>query len=186
MKSRTILAIAVATVTLAALGGTIVSANDAREKYSAKVPGGLALAEFRGYEDWQSVAVSHPGESQYLNVIVANPAMIEAYRAGIPSNGKPFPDGSKMAKLAYSSRQHPDAPFPVKAPDKLTGIGLMVKDSARFADTGGWGYAQFDYDPATDTFSPNTTVQENDAKCGAACHTIVKAKDYVFTNYAKR
>jgi hypothetical protein len=45
-----------------------------------------------------------------------------------------------------------------------------------------WGYAQFDYDPASDTFTPNGSG----AKCGAGCHTIVKAKDYVFTSYPKR
>ncbi len=186
MKSKTILAIAAATVALAAVGGTVVSAQDTPDKYGLKVPGGLAFSEFKGYEDWQAVAVSHPGESQQLNVIVANPAMIEAYRSGIPGNGKPFPDGSKMAKLAYGSRQHPDAPFAVKVPDKLSGIGLMVKDSSRFPDTGGWGYAQFDYETASDAFTPNTSVQNSDAKCGAACHTIAKSKDYVFTVYAKR
>jgi hypothetical protein len=63
---------------------------------------------------------------------------------------------------------------------------VMIKDSARFPDTGGWGYAQFDYDPTSDRFTPNTSVQKNDAKCGAACHATAKAKDYVFTNYAQR
>jgi hypothetical protein len=62
----------------------------------------------------------------------------------------------------------------------------MVKDSKRFPDTGGWGWAQFDYDAASDTCTPNTSLQANDAKCGSACHTVVKAKDYVFTAYPKR
>ena len=62
----------------------------------------------------------------------------------------------------------------------------MVKDSKRFPDTGGWGYAQFDYDPATGTFTPNTSDQGNDAACGFACHSIVEAKDYVFTAYGAR
>ena len=53
----------------------------------------------------------------------------------------------------------------------------MVKDSERFPDGGGWGYAQFDYDAASNTFTPNTSIQGNDAKCAVACHTIVKAKD---------
>jgi hypothetical protein len=70
------------------------------------------------------------------------------------------------------------------------GVGFMVKDSQRFADTGGWGWAQFNYDPASDTFTPGTeadeTPQGNDAKCGFACHTIAEAKDYVFTAYGKR
>jgi Cytochrome P460 len=186
MKSKTTLAIAAATTALTVLGGAIVFAQDRPDKYSVKVPGGLALSEFKGYEDWQPIAVSHPGESQQLNLIVGNSATIEAYRSGIPGNGKPFPDGSKIVKIAYTSRQHPEAPFAVKAPDSLSGLGVMVKDSARFADSGGWGYAQFDYEPEADRFAANTKVQGNDAKCGAACHTIAKSKDYVFTVYGKR
>ena len=65
----------------------------------------------------------------------------------------------------------------------------MVKDSKKFADSGGWGYAQFDYDSASKTFKPgdenSTPPQEHDAKCGFACHTIVADKDYVFTAYPK-
>jgi len=66
----------------------------------------------------------------------------------------------------------------------------MEKDSQRFADSGGWGYAFFKYDVTSDTFTPATLDDEppqgNDAKCGFACHTIVSARDYVFTEYAKR
>jgi hypothetical protein len=58
----------------------------------------------------------------------------------------------------------------------------MIRDSKRFPDTGGWGYAEFDYDAASDGFKPNGSG----ADCGYACHTIVKAKDYVFTAYPKR
>ena len=63
---------------------------------------------------------------------------------------------------------------------------LRTNPRDRFADSGGWGYAQFDYDAASDTFTPNTSIQRHDAKCGVACHTIVKAKDYVFTAYPTR
>jgi hypothetical protein len=66
----------------------------------------------------------------------------------------------------------------------------MMKDSKRFADGGGWGYAAFEYDAATDTFRPanmsDAPPQANDAKCGVACHTLAKSKDYVFTEYAHR
>ena len=72
-------------------------------------------------------------------------------------------------------------------PGTLHNVDFMVKDSKRFADSGGWGWAAFDYDAASDTFTPATLAdnppQGNDAKCGFACHTIVKAKDYVFTAY---
>jgi hypothetical protein len=119
-------------------------------------------------------------------VIVANPAMIDAYRAGIPGNGQHFPDGSKIVKILWIPKQLAEGPFAVKVPDTLAGVGCMVKDSGRFPDTGGWGYAQFDYDPASDTLTPNTSLQGNDARCGHACHELAAAKDYVFTAYGKR
>ena len=75
-------------------------------------------------------------------------------------------------------------------PGALHDVDFMAKDSKRFADSGGWGYGEFEYDAASDTFRPGTTTdtppQEHDAKCGFACHTIVKNRDYVFTDYGKR
>lgn len=166
------------------LVGTTLAAQD---KYAVQVPGGLALSECRGYDDWPAVAVSQPEEpDDKVTLIVANPAMIEAYRAGIPGNGKPFPDGAKIVKILWFPKQHPLAPFAVKVPDTLAGVGCMVKDRSRFADTGGWGYAQFDFDPATDTLTPNTSLQGNDAKCGAACHQAAEATNFIFTVYGKR
>jgi len=117
-----------------------------------------------------------------LNVIVANPAMIEAYAAGVPGNGKPFPDGAKTAKIQYVPKKSTEAPFDVWIPGPLKDVAFMLKDSKRFVTTGGWGYAMFDYDPASGAFTPNGTG----AACGAGCHTIVKAKDFVFTEYGKR
>jgi Cytochrome P460 len=176
--------IVIVAVVLAVLGGMAFAAQD---KYTVQVPNGLAFSEFRGYEDWQVVAVSQPEEPQpKLNVIVANPAMIDAYRAGVPGNGKPFPDGSKIAKITWNPKKSAEAPFSVDVPDTLAAVGFIMKDSRRFPDTAGWGYALFDYDPASDTFTPNTSMQQSDAKCGAACHTIVAAKDYIFTAYGKR
>jgi len=178
--SRTLLAaasIAAAAAALVVLGGRAISAQD---KYTVQVPNGLAFAEFRGYEDWQTVAVSQSGD--LIEVILANPVMIEAYRAGAPGNGKPFPDGAKMAKIHWNAKKSAEAPSPTLVPDTLHDVDFMVRDSKRFADSGNWGYAEFDYDAATDTFKP----LGNDAKCGFACHTIVAAKDYVFTAYPKR
>ena len=150
MKRQHIASTVIASASIFVVGVTLA----AQDKYTVQVPGGLAFSEFRGYEDWQAVAVSQPEDK--LNVILANPVMIDAYRAGVPGNGKPFPDGSKMAKIAWKPKKMRSRRFPVNVPDTLAGIGFMVKDSKRFADTGGWGYAQFDYDPASDTFTPNT------------------------------
>jgi hypothetical protein len=171
-------------VVLAVLGGIALAAQD---KYAVQVPNGLGFSDFRGYEDWPVVAISQPHEpDEKLTVIVANPAMIDAYRAGVPGNGKPFPDGARISKILWTPKKSAEAPFSVHVPDTLAGVGFMLKDSRRFADTGGWGYAQFDYDPKADTFTPNTSLQGNDAKCGAACHSIAAAKDFIFTAYGKR
>ena len=176
--------IGVATVWLAAMGGMVISAQD---KYGAKVPGGLAMAEFRGYEGWQAIAISR--SEKVMAVILGNPVMIEAYQAGIPANGKPVPDGARMAKVHWMPKQSqffPDATVPAA----LLNVDFMVKDSKRFADSGGWGWAVFDYNAASDTFTPGTQSgmppQGNDAKCGLGCHTLAKTRDYVFTEYGER
>jgi hypothetical protein len=176
------------TMSLAAAGFTIVAvlavsgerAISAQDKYTVQVPNGLSFAEFRGFEDWPTIAVSQAGE--LIEVILGNPTMIEAYRAGVPGNGKPFPNGSKMAKIHWKAKQSAEAPEPTIVPDTLHDIDFMVKDSTRFPNTGGWGYAQFNYDTASDAFVPLETGHD----CGHACHTIVAAKDYVFTAYGKR
>jgi hypothetical protein len=160
----------------------------AQNRYSLQVPGGLAFADFRGYEDWQTIAVSHNGDK--LAVILGNPAMIEAYKTGFPGNGKPFPDGVQMAKIHWMAKKNEAQPGEPIVPGALHDVDFMEKDSKRFPDSGGWGYAQFDYDAASDKFRPadtsSTPPQEHDAKCGFACHIIVANKDYVFTAYPKR
>ncbi len=175
-------------ISIAAAGAAIVmvlvvsgvSAISAQDKYTVRVLNGLAFSEFRGFEDWPTVAVSQAGD--LIEVIVANPVMIKAYRTGVPGNGKAFPDGSKMAKIHWNSKKSAEAPDPTTVPDTLHDIDFMVRDSKRFSNTGNWGYAQFNYDTASDTFKPEGTG----ADCGYACHTIVAKKDYVFTAYGKR
>jgi hypothetical protein len=165
------------TVVLAVLGGRAISGPD---KYAVQVPNGLAFSEFRGYEDWQLVAISQTEDA--MAAILANPTMIGAYRAGVPGNGKPFPDGAKIAKIHWKPKKSAEAPAPTTVPDSLHDVDFMEKDSKKFSDTGGWGYAQFNYDAGSDTFTP----LGDGAKCGAACHTIVATKDYVFTAYPRR
>jgi hypothetical protein len=159
----------------------------AQEKYAAKVPGGLAFAEFRGYENWQLVSISQDGG--LMAAILANPVMITAYRAGVPGNGKPFPDGSKMAKIHWNPTKL-ETFNAATVPGTLHDVDFMVKDSKRFTDSGGCGWAQREYDASSGKFRPGTVAdkppQQNDAKCGFACHTIVKTRDYVFTDYGKR
>jgi len=183
-RKRVFAMIGIAAVWVAVVGGRAIVAAD---KYTVKVPGGLAFSEFRGYEEWQTISISR--NDRVVAVILGNPAMIAAYKAGIPFNGQPVPDGAKMAKIHWKPKQNQffaDA----SVPGELLNVDFMVKDSKRFADSGGWGWAVFDYNPASDTFTPGTMAgtppQGNDAKCGFACHSVVKAKDYVFTEYGKR
>ena len=184
MKNKRIPATLIA---LAFLTGSVVLALAAQDRYTLKVPNGLAFSEFRGYEAWQVVSISQDGS--LVAAILANPAMIKAYSAGVPGNGKPFPDGAKLAKIHWSPKKMETFPA-ATVPGAQHDVDFMVKDSKRFADSGGWGYAVFEYDAASDTFKPGTSAdkppQGNDAKCGFACHTIVKTRDYVFTEYAKR
>jgi len=152
-----------------------------KDKYSLKSPGGIAFADFRGYEDW--AVVSSARTDEILKVIVANPAMIKAFKAGVPGNGQPFPDGSLIVKLQWKHKKSTEAPFAVEVPDVFTQAFVMEKDSKRFAKSGGWGYAVFNYDPAADKFSPDPKSLSD---CGYACHTPVKAKDYIYHPYQTR
>ncbi|MEI9981805.1 MAG: cytochrome P460 family protein [Aliidongia sp.] len=185
MKAKSILAISLITGSFVAVGGWAASSGD---KYTLKVPNGLAFSEFRGYEDWPVVAISENGDK--IAAILGNEVLIDAYKAGIPGNGKPFPDGAKMAKIHWIPKKQEAQPGDPTVPGTQHDVDLMVKDSKRFADSGGWGYAVFDYVAASDTFKPGTSAddppQDNDAKCGFACHTIVATKDYVFTDYGHR
>lgn len=162
---------------LAVWGETAISAQD---KYTVKIPNGLAFSEFRGFDDWTTVSVSRTGTT--IEAILANPEMIKTFRAGAYGVGKQFPDGSKMAKIHWNVNQSEEAPAATTVPDTLNNIDFMARDSKRFADTGNWGYAQFNYDAASKAFAPMGSGHN----CGAACHTIVRAKDYVFTSYAPR
>jgi hypothetical protein len=177
-RSLQIVSIGAFSLMLAALGNIALAAQD---KYTVRVPNGLAFSDFRGYENWQVVSTSRT--DGLLKVMVANPAMIDAYRAGIPGNGKPFPNGSKIAKIEWKFKKSTEAPFSVDVPDVLQDVFFIEKDNVRFPATSGWGYAAFDYGAASDTFTPN---KDGSANCGYTCHTIVKAKDYIFHSYQKR
>ena len=170
--------VATAAAVLAVLVATAVYAQD---KYSLKSPGGIAFSDFRGYEDW--AVVSSAREDQVLKVIVANPTMITAYKAGVPGKGQPFPDGSRIVKLQWKPKKSTEAPFVVDVPDVFTQAFVMEKDSKRFPKSGGWGYAVFNYEAASGRF---TADPKSLSDCGNACHTAVKAKDYIFHPYQKR
>ena len=173
--------VAIVATAMALLAVPVVAVVYAQDKYSLISPGGIAFSDFRGYEDWAVVSSSRTDE--VLKVIVANPAMIKAYKAGVPGNGQPFPDGSLIVKLQWKPKKSTEAQFAVDVPDVFKQAFVMEKDSKRFPKTGGWGYAVFNYDAASNQFTADPTSLSD---CGNACHTVVKAKDYIFHPYQKR
>jgi hypothetical protein len=161
--------VATAVALLALLGVAVLFAQGQNnDKYSLVSPSGIAFSDFRGYEDWADVSSARTDD---------------IFKAGVPLNGQPFPDGSMIVKLQWKHKKSTEAPFVVEVPDVFSQVFAMEKDSKRFAKSGGWGYAVFNYDPATDKFSPDPKSLSD---CGFACHTPVKAKDYIFHPYQKR
>src|SRR5476651_997765 len=164
-----------AATAVALIAVPVARAFYAQDKYSLKSPSGIAFSDFRGYEDWSVVSTA---KTDVLKAIVANPAMIKAYKTGVPGNGQLFPEGSKIVKIQWKTKKSTEAPFDVDVPDVLAQVFVMEKDTKRFAKNGGgWGYAVFNYDAKTDKFTPDAKSLSD---CGNTCHTAVKGKDYIF------
>jgi len=154
------------------------------DRYSLIAPNGIAFSEFKGYDNWQDVAVSATATG--IKAILGNPEMIEAYKNGTPQNGKQFPDGAAIVKIEWVKAPNPVSPYSVEVPAALKSISFIEKDSKRFPDTSGWGYAEFLYDPATGTFKPYGSDSSFGKKVCYQCHTRVAARDYIFTDYPPR
>ena len=179
MRVKNIAALALIMALLLLLAGIALAAQD---RYQLKALNGVAFSEIRGYETWQVIAPSY--DNDHLKTIVGNSVMINAYKQGIPGNGRPFPEGSIIVKISWSKRKV--AVYPVATePDTLSTIQMIVKDSKRFPETSGWGYARFLYDATTDTFKPYGSDSSFGKEC-YQCHTLVKEKDYIFTGYPRR
>lgn len=172
------LIVATMVLVLAVVSGVAISAQD---KYTLKLPDGVAFSDWKGYEDWQLISTSKTDDR--MKVILGNPTIIAAFKSGVPGNGKPFPEGSKIAKVQWKPKKSTEAPFVVDVPDVFTQAFMMEMDSKRFPATGGWGYAVFNYDAASGKFTADPTAQKD---CGQSCHVKVKAKDYIFHPYQKR
>jgi hypothetical protein len=177
MRRISILSLVSITFILAFAAGSMAVAT--QDRYTLKL-GKLSFADFKGYENWKDVAVSQT--TTLMKEIVANDVMIDAYRQGLPADGKFFPEGSKIVKIEWSFKKNTVSPYFVNVPDTLKAVDVIEKDTKRFPDTHGWAYANFIYDAASDTFTPEGT----EPNCGFACHTAVAAKDYIFTEYPKR
>jgi len=171
----------VAGAVLGIMGAVLYAHGQESGKYSLSSPDGIAFSDFRGYEDWSVASSARTDEVQ--KVIVANRAMITAFKAGVPGNAQRFPEGSKIVKLQWSQKKSTEATFAVDVPDAFKQAFVMEKDSKRFPKTGGWGYAVFNYDASAHKFTPDPTAH---ADCGNTCHVAVKAKDYIFHAYEIR
>jgi hypothetical protein len=122
--------VVIAAITLVAPGSLTFAQQD---RYALKVPNGLAFSDFKGYDTWQEVAVSETEGS--VKAILANPAMIKAYKEGIPDNGKLFPEGVKIVKIEWVKKKNPVSLYFVEIPDILKTVSFMEKDSKRFPNT---------------------------------------------------
>ncbi|HEU5400581.1 MAG TPA: cytochrome P460 family protein [Terriglobales bacterium] len=180
MKSKGSFMFLILGASLSILGGIALAQQD---RYTLKIPDGLAFSDFRGYDTWQDVAPSVTEGS--VKSILANPTMMSAYKERIPANGKPFPDGSKIVKIEWAKKKSPLSPYFVEVPDNLKSLAFIEKDSKRFPDTHGWAYAKWDYDPASRTFTPDA-LSTRGHTCGYACHTAANTTDYIFTAYPNR
>lgn len=163
---------------------SVVLTAQSPDRFTLKAPNGITFAEFKGYDAWQVIAPSQTAD--VVKTTLGNPAMIKAYAAGAPGNGQPVPDGAVMAKVAWATQDNPLLPGAAMVPGPLRKVQFMLKDARRFPDTDGWGYADFTYDASAGTFR---AVGSEPGWAKAACHqchTRVKSRDFVFTQYAPR
>jgi hypothetical protein len=163
-----VLVIVVALTILAAVPFSARSADDESPPIFGKIPS--------GYRDWKLVSVAHEeGNLNDLRAVLGNDIAIKAYREGT----LPFPDGAIIARLAWSYVPSEENNKVFGRPQSFvagppTNVQFMIKDSGKYAATGGWGYAQFDDGQPT-----HVAVQD----C-FSCHVPAKARDYIFTRYA--
>jgi hypothetical protein len=189
MKHQHTTAIAIVAASVVAAGVALA----AQDRFTLKAPNGIAFSEFKGYEAWQMIGPSQPDDgggcgstpAGCIKTILGNPVMIKAYSDGIPANGASVPDGAVMAKIEWSKKHTTPPPYGATVPGTLRAVSFMVKDSSRFPGANGWGYATFNYDEASGVWTPFGDSPAFATKCHA-CHTIVKARDFVFTTYAQR
>jgi hypothetical protein len=189
MKRQHIASIAIISAPILAVGIAL-----AADKYMVRSPSGISFSEVRGYERWQMISVSQSDagigcstspDPGCIKSILGNPVMIKAYADGFPGNGKPVPDGAMFVKIEWASERNTEAGYEMTLPGNLAEVGVMVKNSKRFRQRNGWGYAKFQYNNASDTWTAFGDSPEFQ-NAWHACHTLVKARDFVWTHYPKR
>jgi hypothetical protein len=137
-----------------------------------------------GYRDWKLISVAHEeGNLTDIRAILGNDIALKAYR----EKSVPFPEGTIIARIAWSHDESEEnnrafAPFLKQGYQKsfvagspTNGVQFMIKDSKKYAATGGWGYGQFD-----DGKPVAATMLQNCFRC----HQVIKERDFIFTRYA--
>ena len=164
-------------VAVVALTGVVVYMAHASGRSEQEADPIFGITIPPGYRDWRLISVAHEeGNLNDLRALLGNDVAIKAYREG----KLPFPDGTIIARLAWTY-------VPSEENNKVfgrsqsfvagaaTNVQFMVKDSRKYAATGGWGFAQF---------TDGKPVNEADSKACFSCHEPAKARDFVFTHYA--
>ncbi len=143
-------------------------------------PTGLKFGLIKGYEDWHVVATHYRTDKNELRYIIGNKKAVEAYKKG----AKKFPEGAILVKIGYSLKKNPAFKASVE-PDAIQRVEFMIKDSKRFKDSAGWGFARFVRDQKTGKYKVFGKSPKDYAQC-FSCHKLVKHKDFVFTDYVRR
>ena len=175
MKRITLLLVVVSTLAIVA-GLTVFTPRYAKAQETAPI---FVKEIPRGYRDWKVVSVAHEaGALNDIRAVLANDLAIKAYR-----EGKPFPEGAIVGRTAWAfvpSEENNktfgrEQSFVAGSPTAAY-LQFMVKDSKKYAATGGWGYSSFDKDGKPFDDAAMT-------KC-FPCHQAVKDRDFIFTRYA--
>ena len=164
-------------VAVATVAGIVASLAHASGRSDGEADPVFGITIPPGYRDWKLISVAHEeGNLNDLRALLGNDVAIKAYREG----KLPFPDGTIIARLAWSyvpseenNRIFGRSQSFVAGP--ATNVQFMVKDSKKYAATGGWGFAQFKDGKPADAALLKTCFP---------CHEPVKARDFVFTQYA--
>jgi len=167
--------LALVPVAVATLAG-VTSSSQSTNKEDTSIFGGKLPP---GYRDWKLISVAREeGDLNDIRAVLGNDVAITAYREGRSL----FPDGAIIARLAWkyvSSEENNKAfgrPQSFVAGDPVNGVQFMIKDSKKYASTGGWGFAQFDDGkPLTDKAKLKSCFD---------CHAPITDRDHVFSRYA--
>jgi len=175
MKRITFLLIAVAMLA----GASIFTVTTSRRATAQEAAPIFVKTIPAGYRDWKVVSVAHEaGELNDIRAVLGNDIAIKAYRAG----KLPFPEGAIVGRIAWSyvpSEENNktfgrDQSFVAGSPTNAY-LQFMVKDSKKYAATGGWGYSSFDQD--------GKPTDEAAMKACFPCHQAIKDRDFIFTRY---